>query len=329
MKQVRALFFFLLAATLPALAFQVVPGVSAAMEVTESVDLPQSRPSGTGIEESRPVSEEDQGAAPAAEAAAGATVMTESKEAPAAERVSFEEMHKRTVIVMAPSAYAAYVGGTTGENFRVFLSWYIGTLSNETGLYIAPIFSLLVGVDGKWAFLEERKGIPAMAAGYYGGLAVPFTGGAVRAVEAAEQKQTFLHNIYGVMSKQFGPLTFSGGAMYGLKKPFPIFIPMLRNSTFTASAVTPSDRPVTVFGGMDFVFKQSHFKIEVLTVPDETENRPWLVQTHIDGFLGFDLAYLKDAVGYEIIGYYLLPFFRWPDKKQLEKEIDRAKAPKP
>ncbi len=244
--------------------------------------------------------------------------------------VPFEDLHKRATIVIMPSAYAAHVHKSTGENLEVFLAWYIGTLYTEQGLFIAPLFSLFIGADAKWAFLAEKKYRPAVATGYYGGMGLPFTGGAVQATSLAEKevRQTFMHNVYGVMSKRFGSFTVSGGTMYGFKKAFPRFLPMLRNSKFSdpKKPNQPSEMLVTAFGGLDLEFKGKHIiKIEVITVPQERMDRPWLIQSRVEAFLGFDIAYLKDRFGYEVMGYYLLPFIRWPNKKRLEKERERLR----
>jgi len=247
--------------------------------------------------------------------------------------VPYEELHKHASLVIMPSAFSAHYSGPTGENAEVFLAWYIGTLYNEKGLFIAPIFSLFVGADLKWAIIGEKDIRPAFAFGYYGGLAQPFTGGAVKASSLAGQqaiKQSFVHDAYLVMGKHFGPVSFDVGAMRGFKRAFPQFIPMLRNTSYTTTANPASPSLWTAFGGMDLALKEQHIKIEVITLPEETVNRPWLIESHVDSFLGFDLAYLKDRIGYEVIGYYLLPFYRWPDKKRLEKEAEKAaRARKP
>ena len=243
--------------------------------------------------------------------------------------VPFEDLHKRAQLVMMPTGYSAHTKGRTGENAEVFLAWYIGTLWNESGLSIARLFSLYIGADGKWSFLEEKGIRPAAAIGYYGGLLVPYTGGTVRASAMAGQqkdvtKQVFVHNFYMALSKSFGPLAFTGGGMYGVKKGFPRVFPMLRDpATITVPNPPPEDL-WTAFGGFDLSFKDQHFKVEVITPPLDKVYRPVLVQTHIDAFMGFDVAYLQDRFGWEVIGYYILPFIRWPDKNALVKEVEKA-----
>jgi len=248
--------------------------------------------------------------------------------------VPYEELHKHASLVIMPSAFSAHYKGPTGENAEVFLAWYIGTLYNEKGLFIAPIFSLFVGADLKWAFLGEKTIRPAFAVGYYGGLGQPFTGGAVKASALAGKqavKQAFMNDGYLVVGKHFGPVSVSAGALYGFKKAFPLFIPMLRNGSYSTTDNPASDTLWTAFGGMDIALRGQHIKVEAITLPvkpkvilpGETYVQPWLIETHVDAFLGFDLAYLKDRVGYEVIGYYLLPFYRWPDKKRLEKEAEK------
>jgi hypothetical protein len=271
--------------------------------------------------------------APAAKPKPGAT---KAKPKPAAKPegppVPVDELHKRAVVVITPTGYAAHIGKETGENLEIFLAWYIGTLYNEKGLFIAPIFSLYVGADAKWSFIGEKKYRPAVAAGYYGGLGVPFTGGAVRASSVATKsqvKQALMHNGYVSLSKRVGAFAFTAGSMYGIKKAFPLFIPMLRNGSFSTKPNPASDTMVTAFGGVDFSWHERHFKLEVITLPQETGFRPWLIQTHIDNFLGFDIAYLRDRIGYQVMGYYLLPFVRWPDKKRLGKEQAKIRERKP
>ena len=265
-----------------------------------------------------------------------------------------EDLHKRAVIVNLPTAYAAHVGKATGENAEVFLAWYIGSLyrydevgdyDRVRGLFIQQIMSLYIGADLKWAFLRESSWRPALAAGYYGGFGLPsFAGGTVKAsttakdvkadknkVKREEAKSGFMHNGYAVMSKQFSWLTISAGALYGFKRAYPAFIPMLRNSSFTTVSNPASGELVTVFGGLDLAWKYRHFKVEIVTVPMEPSTisaRPWLIQTHIDDFIGFDFALVRDAVGYQVVGYYVLPFIQWPDKKRLTKEYDRTRARK-
>lgn len=267
-----------------------------------------------------------------AEAAETAPVVTGpattgDKEKPEREEPTlFDELHKRAMLVMMPTGYAAHVHKETGENLEVFMAWYIGTFYTEQGLLIAPLFSLYIGIDAKWSFLAEKKYRPAVAVGYYGGLGLPFSGGAVRGSNLAQKdlRQTFMNNFSGALSKRFGPVRFTGGALYGLKKAFPQLLPMLRNTAFSFNKANPvSETVITAYGGFDVTFKSRHFKFEVITLPQEKENRPWLFQSRIDGFLGFDMAYLKDRFGYEIIGYYLMPFFRWPNKKRLDKEQER------
>ncbi len=276
-----------------------------------------------------------------------AEVTATKTQGPEEARISFEELHDRASLVMMPSAYAAHVGRETGENARAILAWYIGTLYNEEGLFIAPIFSLFAGVDAKWSFIRERRTWPATALGYYGGLTMPFTGGAIRtsmALKASstegeqedQLKQAWLNNLYGVMSKRFGRFAFSWGGIYGLKKALPRIYPMLRNSSYSTTPNPASDLKWTAFGGVDFSWRKGHIKLEVVTLPetiepaydDDAAVRPWLIQSHIDGFLGFDLGYLRDRIGYEVIGYYMLPLMRWPNKKRLEKEVERAQARK-
>jgi len=236
---------------------------------------------------------------------------------------SDEELHKRTILVMFPSAYAGHYGGGTGTNLNLFMSWFIGTFYNEKGLFIAPIFSLFLGADAKWAFLEDRDVLPGVALGYLGGLALPFTGGGVAASGVAKMKQTDVHNGYLVASKRFGPVAFSLGGMRGINRAFPRLIPMLRNASYTTKTILRPDSIWTVYGGFDASYREQHLKFEVTTFPGEIVSRPWLFQTHLDGFLGFDIAYLRDSIGYEVIGYYQIPFFRWPDKRQLEKEREK------
>jgi len=262
----------------------------------------------------------------------------------------YENLHKRAMIVNLPSAYAAHVGKDTGENAEVFLAWYIGSLyrydqvgdyDRVRGLFIQQIMSLYIGADVKWAFIRESGWFPAMAMGYYGGFGLPsFAGGTVKAstvakdakadknkVKREETKSAFMHNGYAVMSERFGWLTASAGVLYGFKKGFPQFIPMLRNASFTTVSNPASQEMLTLFGGLDLAWKYRHFKLEVVTVPMEPSvTRPWLIQTHIDEFLGFDFALVKDAVGYQVVGYYVLPFFRWPDQKRLTKEYERTKT---
>lgn len=248
---------------------------------------------------------------------------------PAAPPVPYEDLHRRAQLVLMPSAYAAHFKGPTGENAEVFLLWYIGTLYDERGLWIAPISTLFIGADLKWSFLSEKGGRPAAAIGYLGGLEVPFTGGVIKVSGLAAQqqiKQSFVHNAYMVLSHRLGPFAVTGGAMYGIKKGFPAILPMLRNPNFTTRPNPAPDVPWMAFGGLDLAVGERHFKVEVITLPQVTEERPWLVNTCLGGILGFDFAYLKDRIGYEILGYYQLPFFRWPDQKRMEKERDRMKA---
>ncbi len=274
--------------------------------------------------------------------------------------VAFEELHKRASIVMLPSAFAAHVKAPTGENVEIFFSWYIGSFYSQSvqrdgkiisGPDIRAIFSMFIGADAKWAFLGERRIRPASAFGYYGGLLLPFAGGPVRASEIAKKEaqkkqaagtkagkaeeellsQVFVNNLYLALSKNFGPVAVTAGGMYGLKKSMPLFFPALRSPFTSAVRNPPSPTPWLAFGGLDFTWRGQHLKVEVATLPEPLEkleiaSRPWLVQTHIDGFLGFDVAFVKDPIGYEIIGYYLLPFVRWPDKKRLEKETERLRA---
>lgn len=241
--------------------------------------------------------------------------------------VPFSELHRKAVGIMMPTAYAAHVHRETGENLEVFLSWYIGTFYNEQGLFIAPIFSLLIGADAKWAFLAEKTYRPACAIGYYGGLAIPFTGGAVQAKSLATEQieQTFIHNASLAISKRFGPVTANVGALYGITdKGFCRFFPMLRNSSYTTESATSYDEPITAFASVDIGILKRHIKVEVVALPQE-EEMPWLVQSRIDAFLGFDLGYTRDRIGYQVVGYYLLPFARWPSKKRMEKERDRMR----
>ncbi len=284
-----------------------------------------------------------------APAGAGSATTGEGAPAPKDEKpkedprtIRFEELHKRTRLAIMPTAYAAHIHRETGENLRIFLAWYIGTIYNEEGLFIAPIFSLLVGVDAKWAFIEEKRGRPGMAMGYLGGYTMPFTGGSIRSSMALNTPeggesgldQAFIHNFYGVLSKRFGPVAFSAGAMYGLKDCFARVYPMLRNSSYSTVPNPVSELRWTAFTGVDVTFRKKHINIEVITMPEEilpaydrdVVVRPWLIQSRVDAFLGFDLAYLRDRVGYEIVGYYVLPFARWPNKKRLDKEVERARA---
>jgi len=243
--------------------------------------------------------------------------------------VPYEELHRRAQLVLMPSAYAAHYKGPTGENAEVFLLWYIGTLYDQRGLWIAPISTLFIGADLKWSFLSEKGGRPAAALGYLGGLEIPFTGGVIKVSGLAAQQQTkqaFVHDAYMVLSHRVGPFAVTGGAMYGIKKAFPMILPMLRNPNFTTKANPAPIVPWTAFGGVDLALGERHLKVEVLTLPQVTEDRPWLVNTYLGGILGFDFAYLKDRIGYEVLGYYQLPFYRWPDQKRMEKERDRMTA---
>lgn len=265
--------------------------------------------------------------APTGTSTAIATGAVKPKEKVVTVVVPFDELHSRASLVLVPTAYAAHVEHGTGENLEVFLAWYIGTLYNEKGLFIAPIFSLLVGADAKWALLEDRGGTPGFAIGYYGGLGVPFTGGQTTASSAVQQKQALMHDGYGVLSKRIGPVALTAGGMYGIKKALPLFFPMLRNTSYNLQPNPPSLEPVTAFAGADLTIKRRHFKLEVLTVPKQPAiDRPILVNAHGDDLFGVDFAYLHDRFGYEIMGYYELPFFRWPDKKRLTKEVERQQA---
>jgi hypothetical protein len=229
---------------------------------------------------------------------------------------------------MMPTGYSAHALGNTGENAEVFLAWYIGTLWNESGLSIARLFSLYIGADGKFSFIDEKKWGFASALGYYGGLLIPYTGGTVKASALAGQqkestKQVFVHDFYLALSKSFGPVAFTGGSMYGVKKAFPRAFPMLRDPATITVPNPPPESLWTVFGGADLAIGEAHFKVEVITPPFDEVYRPVLVQTHVDAFMGFDIAYLQDRFGWEVIGYYILPFVRWPDKNALVKEVEK------
>jgi hypothetical protein len=349
-----------IASLVPAAVSSTVPPVAAAPAVASSTLLavpaaasstvPVTAPAGRDL----PPPAAKTGTAPAKTASGGkpppgkpATAKPKDEGPPPA---YYENLHKRAMIVNLPSAYAAHVGKDTGENAEVFLAWYIGSLyrydqvgdyDRVRGLFIQQIMSLYIGADLKWAFIRESGWWPAFAAGYYGGFGLPsFAGGTVKAstvakdadknkVKREETKSAFMHNGYAVMSERFGWLTASAGAMYGFKKGFPQFIPMLRNASFTTVSNPASKEMLTLFGGLDLAWKYRHFKLEIATVPMEpSATRPWLIQTHIDEFLGFDFALVKDAVGYQVVGYYVLPFFRWPDQKRLAKEYERTKARK-
>lgn len=243
--------------------------------------------------------------------------------------VPYEELHRRASLIMFPTAYAAHFKGPTGENAEVFLLWYIGTLYDERGLSIAPISTLFIGADLKWSFLSEKGLRPAAALGYVGGLQVPFTGGVIKTSGLAEQKdikQSFVHDAYMVLSRSFGPLALTGGAMRGIKKAFPVILPMLRNPNFSTKPNPAPEVLWAAFAGADLAVFGRHFKFEVMTLPEVEIDRPWLVNTHLGGILGFDFAYLRDRIGWELLGYYQLPFYRWPDQKRMEKERDRLEA---
>jgi hypothetical protein len=245
---------------------------------------------------------------------------------PAVVPVPYEELHRKASLILCPTAYAAHYKGPTGENAEVFLLWYIGTLYDQRGLSIAPISTLFIGADLKWSFLSERGGRPAAAIGYLGGLEVPFTGGVVKVSNVVGQpqvKQSVVHDAYMVLSHGFGPLSLSAGAMYGIKKAFPVILPMLRNPNFITRPNPPPDTIWTAFGGADLALLGRHFKVEVITLPEVEVDRPWLVNTYLGGILGFDFAYIRDRIGWELLGYYQLPLYRWPDQKRLEKERDR------
>jgi hypothetical protein len=244
--------------------------------------------------------------------------------------VPYEELHKRTQLVILPTGYAAHMRGTTGENAEIFMNWWIGTFYDERGLSIAPISTLIIGADLKYSFLADKGGIPAAAIGYFGGFALPFAGGAVRAGDLAKQrgiKQTFVHNASLALSKRVGPVSFTVGMLYGFKAAYPVILPMLRNPSFSTMSNPSTSEYISVYGGFDLVLGSRHIKVEALTIPAEPEH-PWMIHSKVDQFLGFDLAFIKDRIGYEIVGYYLLPFYRWPDKKRLEKERDRQAARK-
>ncbi len=243
--------------------------------------------------------------------------------------IPYEDLHKHASLVLMPTAYAAHFAKRTGENAEVFMAWYIGTLYNEKGLFIAPLFSLFIGADAKWAILGEKRIRPAFAIGYFGGLGVPFTGGAAKASSLAGRqtvRQAIVHDAYGVLSKSFGPVSLTAGGMYGIKKAFPVVFPMLRNLSYTTKSNPAPDTKITAWGGGELHILGRRFKAEAVTFPEIRKDRPWLVQAGFDGFLGFDFAYVKDPIGYQVLGYYMLPFYRWPDKKRLEKEAERVRS---
>jgi hypothetical protein len=233
----------------------------------------------------------------------------------------------RTGLILMPTAFRNDIYNNFGLNVDMMFSYFIGSIYENYDTIIgkkddpfSKIGLWLLTADVKASIMNEGEMLPSTGIGYMytimlqdkiGSSETTNIGVTVNPNKASDSIK-MMNTFYGVLSKYLGWETaVHGGYMFG---DFPGFIPYLSQAT---QYDNNASRNIFFVGADRPLFNKMGFKMELL-VPAGANRKPlspdnYLIDTHIDRFINFDVGYFKFPGGYSWLGYMSFRFTIFPN----------------
>lgn len=236
----------------------------------------------------------------------------------------------RTGLVLMPTAYRNDIFDNFGINADMAFSYYIGSIYGEHDVdsrkgndSFTKIGVWLLSADIRLTALNETANVPSVGVGYTYSIMLQdsigssdTTGVGVTIKGNGRDSLKSMMGTYAVLSKElFWDFAFSGGYVIG---DYSGFIPYL-----TRFADTDKKNYNSYFIGFSRpLFAKMGVEVEYV-VPANINNNSflpdtYLINTHIDRFINFDVAYLKYPGGYAWLGYINFRFTIFPSPYKVE-----------
>ncbi len=226
----------------------------------------------------------------------------------------------RSSLVLASTAYTNNEGKRTGVNGDVYFHLIIGQLVGRSpesagkteGL--VRIMSFGIGGDLKYSFFDQGVFYPALAVGSTLGFFVDIgEGGGGSEINVSDEKTFFVRDFYTCVSRSLGPVNLHAGYRRGgFPRLITLYSSSLRETTLIDGEELEAGLPKnTYYAGFDLPLGSvRRFRVEGFVVPG-MYREPVLINTCIDGFVNFNLAYLyyyeedlEQKKCYSLLGYF-------------------------
>jgi hypothetical protein len=237
-----------------------------------------------------------------------------------------------TGLVLMPTAYRNDIYNNLGLNFDMLFSYYIGNLYGQhedqpfgtvTDAFTKSGIWLLTG-DVKGSVFNDFDRMPSLALGYMYTILLQDqigsseTTGVSKSFNISEKGDNGAlitqSGFYGAISKKLlWDTHFHGGYMYGNQANFQ---PYLTRYIYTEEWMKSNQ---SYYAGISRkLFRKVGLKVEYI-VPLQGANsnafmpRQYLINTHIDSFIRFDVGYFHYETGYAWLGYISFRFTIFPN----------------
>ena len=236
----------------------------------------------------------------------------------------------RTGLILMPTAFRNDIFDNFGVNADMAFSYYIGSIYGEHDINLrkgndsfTKIGVWLLSADIRLTALNETANIPSVGVGYTYSIMLQdsigssdTTGVGVTIGSNDRDSLKSMMGTYAVVSKElFWDFTFHTGYILG---DYASFIPYL-----TRYADTDRRNFNSYFVGFGRpLFSKMGVEVEYV-VPANINKNPflpdtYLINTHIDRFINFDVAYLKYPGGYAWLGYINFRFTIFPNPYKVQ-----------
>jgi hypothetical protein len=228
-------------------------------------------------------------------------------------------MINQASLILGSTAYTNNEGKRTGVNGDIFFHLVIGQLFGKSSEAagktegLVRIMSFGIGGDVKYGLFDEGWYYPACALGSSLGFFLSAGGGAGGGEINVTDSETFMvRDFYAAVSKSVWWINLHLGYKRG---SFPRVITLYSSDLRQVNIIEGEEHEVgvpsnTFYGGFDLPLGEvRRFRVEAFIVPD-MYREPLLINTSIDGFMNFNLSYLRyydeatERSAYSLLGYF-------------------------
>ncbi len=249
----------------------------------------------------------------------------------------------RTGLVLMPSAFRNDISNNYGLNVDIMFAYFIGSMYGQHNITTADAVGdaivdkgndamgklgvwLLTG-DAKWTFFNEGDTMPSFGAGYMytillqdsigAGGSSQTTGGSASFSLGTKDSFKSMQGFYFVMSKNvIWDFTLHGGYLVGNQLAFMPYLSTYLYDYFpTGSEKLTKDKILDkgIYAGISRpLFGRTGIRVEYITTVGASRS-PYIINTHIDHFINFDVSYFKFNGGYAWLGYINFRFTVFPN----------------
>jgi len=259
---------------------------------------------------------------------AGPSGAEEQKDAKKQEKKSkaVSMLFYRTGLVLMPSAITIKAK-EYGLGFDALFDYFIGDLySYRTDTkekdWLAPLKYMTIGGDLKYTLWGTSGFLPAVAFGLSGQLPIKSSDSSGGKIDVTKDAG-FLYGIYAVGTKRLSESYFTFGYMNG---SMGVLMSNLAKEIYLENGRN------YLFGGFHTkITSRSQIKVELIysiernyygysTYDTSKHRHPFMINTYITSFLGFEMGYLQYEKGFKLIGYVHARLPLYPERKEAEEE---------